>query len=219
MNYILARTFRRRIIFLVVFYLVSLDCFEINAQTVFICRGNYSVAYHSKSDCRGLNNCQASIVSVSEQYAINSVQRRPCCICWKIDGGCITDDLGVYYNQISPPIPYFQPFIPRHPRLAQVEVGMYMQQKYDTRKEWIQNRINGLIFLINILFNNEKITCSKCDFQSIKLSNSNSIAKYSYSLAAADFANDYTFNSIVQSYNILENNLWREYNYYLLNPS
>jgi hypothetical protein len=207
---------RKLILFLLV-YLFSV--IEINAQTVFICTGNYSVAYHSKSDCRGLNNCRATVVSVTAQYAVNTAERRPCCICWKSEGGCITDDIGIFYNKVSPPIPQFRTFMPVNPRLAQVEVGMYLQQKYDARKEWIQERINGLILLINILFTSENITCSKCDFQSIKENHRKSVATYSYSLAAADFANEYTFNSIVRSYNSLENNIWRSFNFYLINPN
>jgi hypothetical protein len=207
---------RKLILFLFV-YLLSV--IEINAQTVFICTGNYSVAYHSKSDCRGLNNCRATVVSVTAQYAVNTAERRPCCICWKSEGGCITDDIGIFYNKVSPPIPQFRPFMPVNPRLAQVEVGMYLQQKYDARKEWIQERINGLILLINILFTSENITCSKCDFQSIKENHRKSVATYSYSLAAADFANEYTFNGIVRSYNSLENNIWRSFNFYLINPN
>lgn len=192
---------------------------ELKAQSVFICTGNYSVVYHSKSDCRGLNNCQATIKIVSQEYALNTAERRPCCICWKSDGECMIDDVGNILSRINPPTPQFRPFIPRNPRLAQVEVGMYLQQKYDARKDWIQERLKGLGLLISILFNSEKINCSDCDFKAIADKQWKPITKYSYTLAAVDFANDSNFYSIVQSYNKLERELWSAFNSFLHNPN
>ena len=41
-------------------------------QTVYVCTGNYAYTYHSRNDCRGLNNCQADVQYTDEQYAIIS---------------------------------------------------------------------------------------------------------------------------------------------------
>jgi hypothetical protein len=42
----------------------------------FICGGNYAECYHTKSSCRGLNNCRSCIYSVSSTSGY-----RPCSIC------------------------------------------------------------------------------------------------------------------------------------------
>lgn len=36
-----------------------------NTGDVYICTGEYSEKYHYSNDCRGLNNCQGSIISIS----------------------------------------------------------------------------------------------------------------------------------------------------------
>lgn len=62
-------------------------------QTVYICGGNYAYAYHSYSDCPGLNNCQAQVYYCSENSAINSYGRTPCCRCWSnVSGRCKEDN-------------------------------------------------------------------------------------------------------------------------------
>ncbi len=52
------------------------------AQTVYICNGTYAYAYHSRSNCQGLNNCNGQIYYTDEYSAVNSFGRRPCCRCW-----------------------------------------------------------------------------------------------------------------------------------------
>lgn len=56
-------------------------------QTVVICTGSYSYAYHSSFQCYGLNNCKGNINAVSSDYAVYSLGRLPCCICWDTQGG------------------------------------------------------------------------------------------------------------------------------------
>lgn len=48
--------------------------------SVYICTGSGAYAYHSNSGCRGLNNCQASIVPTSLSEA--KKKRKPCEICY-----------------------------------------------------------------------------------------------------------------------------------------
>lgn len=55
--------------------------FFVNAQIVSICTGDYSYAYHSISNCRGLNNCQGKIIQVDMSTAKNVYKRIPCEIC------------------------------------------------------------------------------------------------------------------------------------------
>jgi hypothetical protein len=197
---------------LVLLVLIFFTRQELNGQSVFICTGNYSVAYHSNSDCRGLNNCRASIISVNKEYAAYDKERRPCCICWKSNGGCITDDIGGIYNKINPPTPQLRAFTPVNPRNATVEVGVYLQYKYDARANWIQSRVDGIGILLNALFIKENIPCEKCDFYQIRKDLLKPMADYAYSLAPVDYANDANFFNIVQSFNNLERNIWQTYN-------
>lgn len=51
-------------------------------RTVYICTGEHATTYHRVSDCKGLNNCKADIIAVTETKAIN-LGRRKCKSCWK----------------------------------------------------------------------------------------------------------------------------------------
>ena len=186
---------------------------------VYVCNGSYSIAYHSRSNCRGLNNCRNSVTPVSESYAETVLKRRPCCICWKTDGGCRTDesDYLIRNLNIQPPNIY-NPYIQQNPVNAMASVGMYLQKKYDARKDWIQFRINGLVDLINTLFTEEKLpNCTKCIFISIRENRAKDISDYAKGLAYADFANDYTFSTIQNSFNTLESSIYGAYNFFLHN--
>ena len=109
----------------------------------------------------------------------------------------------------------FNNYVNQLPVAAMVKVGMFKQKMYDTRKEWIQNRIDGLIQLINTLFveNNFPSSISdKCDFQSIRRSQVVWISDYAKTLAAVDFADNYRFSEIQSHFSKLENNNYSVYN-------
>ncbi len=64
-----------------------------NSQTVYICTGSYAYAYHSRSDCPGLNNCKGEIKYADENFAVNNLGRVPCCRCWSnVTGRCKDDN-------------------------------------------------------------------------------------------------------------------------------
>jgi len=52
------------------------------AQTVYVCTGDYAYAYHSRSNCPGLNNCKGDIKYTDENNATQNLGRKPCCRCW-----------------------------------------------------------------------------------------------------------------------------------------
>lgn len=71
----------KKILLLLVLLLGSVACEEESGSgSVYICTGSGAYAYHSNSGCRGLNNCQGSIISVSVSEAKKS--RVPCKICY-----------------------------------------------------------------------------------------------------------------------------------------
>ncbi len=49
---------------------------------VFICKGPDSYRYHSRSNCRGLNNCTTRVYPVSLEHA-KRINRTACKICLK----------------------------------------------------------------------------------------------------------------------------------------
>ena len=51
------------------------------SSTVYICTGNYAKKYHSRSNCRGLSNCQKDIIAVSISKA-REKGRSACSICY-----------------------------------------------------------------------------------------------------------------------------------------
>ena len=62
-------------------------------QTVYICTGQYAYAYHSRSNCPGLNNCKGDVIYTDENTASSSYGRVPCCRCWSnVSERCKDDD-------------------------------------------------------------------------------------------------------------------------------
>jgi hypothetical protein len=52
------------------------------SATVYICDSSTSIAYHSDKNCKGLNRCTHTIVSVSEDDAVKKYKKRRCKICY-----------------------------------------------------------------------------------------------------------------------------------------
>jgi hypothetical protein len=52
------------------------------SDTVYICTGKYSTKYHRYDSCRGLNNCQSTIKSVTIETAKGTYKRVACRVCW-----------------------------------------------------------------------------------------------------------------------------------------
>ncbi len=62
-------------------------------QYVYICTGQYAYAYHSYSNCTGLNNCKGQIIYVDINVAKNNYNRVPCCRCWSnVNNRCQEDN-------------------------------------------------------------------------------------------------------------------------------
>jgi hypothetical protein len=64
----------------------------ISDQIVYVCNGPYAYAYHSISNCSGLNNCSAEVQYTNESYATYTMGRVPCCKCWSNTNGRCKDD-------------------------------------------------------------------------------------------------------------------------------
>ena len=55
----------------------------LTSNRVYICGGNYAKKFHSRNNCRGLNNCRSKIYYYdSQQEAIDNGYKY-CLICWK----------------------------------------------------------------------------------------------------------------------------------------
>ena len=50
---------------------------------VYVCLGKYAEKFHSRNDCRGLNNCKGGIGYYDSQEAALSAGFDYCAICWK----------------------------------------------------------------------------------------------------------------------------------------
>ena len=60
---------------------IALSTSSSNGVTVYICTGPKAEAYHSKSNCRGLNRCSGDVKKVTLAKAVQ-MGRRACRICW-----------------------------------------------------------------------------------------------------------------------------------------
>ena len=70
----------------------SQQTYSLDEQIVFICTGSNAYAYHSNTKCAGLNNCRGEIKYTDESYALYTMGRRPCCLCWTNAGPQCKDD-------------------------------------------------------------------------------------------------------------------------------
>jgi len=51
------------------------------ADSVYLCMGRYSYAYHASLYCKGLRYCRGKEIKVSLKDAINKYHRKPCGYC------------------------------------------------------------------------------------------------------------------------------------------
>jgi hypothetical protein len=78
------------------------NCQFIENQTVYICNGPYAYAYHSRSNCPGLNNCSGQVLVWDEVSALNSRWDKPCCRCWSnVYNNCKDDNPALGYSSGS----------------------------------------------------------------------------------------------------------------------
>lgn len=113
----------------------AIQCRNRTQQTVYVCMGKYSEAYHSRVDCRGLNNCSTKIYEASSDYAITTLGRRPCCLCWNVSSyNCATDKQESRYPGYISPLPA-DDFI---------NIAIQKQRNYDAGKAIVQEEINKL---------------------------------------------------------------------------
>ena len=49
---------------------------------VYICNSEGSVAYHSTTDCKGLNKCTHEVLTVTLDDAVDKYKRRACKLCY-----------------------------------------------------------------------------------------------------------------------------------------
>jgi len=104
-------------------------------QVVFVCMGKYSEAYHSSANCRGLNNCSSKIYQVNSDYAVTTLDRRPCCICWNVSSyNCATDKQENRYPGYISPLPADD----------LINAAIQKQRNYNIGKEIVQEEINKL---------------------------------------------------------------------------
>lgn len=111
------------------------------------------------------------------------------------------------YSQIT----NFNDYIQQNPIEAMAAVGMMMQKKYDTRKDWIQERINQLAELAKTLFNKETLP-STYDANSIRNKYWKVTIDYINGIRAIDYSNDSQFGSIQSNFEKIEFYYFKSYN-------
>jgi len=52
-------------------------------DSVYICLGKYSHAFHRNNFCKGLRNCKAKLIYISLSDAVNKYGRKACGYCYK----------------------------------------------------------------------------------------------------------------------------------------
>lgn len=63
-------------------FVTARDTAKKASVTVYICTGPKSTCYHSRSTCKGLKSCSATVKSISLEDA-KKMKRTPCKMCYK----------------------------------------------------------------------------------------------------------------------------------------
>lgn len=72
----------KKILFFILISLIPIfGCESSGDGGIYVCTGEGSYAYHCNKGCRGLNNCNGNIKSVSQTEA-EWMNRVPCKICY-----------------------------------------------------------------------------------------------------------------------------------------
>lgn len=67
----------------VVFFLILITgVFGCNNDSVYICKGHLSKAYHKSESCYGLKWCSKEILEVSKEKAVKKHHRHACSFCY-----------------------------------------------------------------------------------------------------------------------------------------
>lgn len=105
----------------------------------------------------------------------------------------------------------FNEYISQNPVNAMVAVGMMRQAKYDARKDWIQQRIDGLAELKNSLYNEQTLPNS-INAKATNQAYWQKAVDYIYTIRGYDFADDYQFGTIQTNFNRIERYFYDSYN-------
>lgn len=54
---------------------------EAAPEYVYVCTGGYATKYHSRPNCRGLNNCKGKVIKITKAQALKQ-GRTACKICY-----------------------------------------------------------------------------------------------------------------------------------------
>jgi len=69
-------------------------------DTVVICKGGDSKAFHSDHECVGLETCKGKLETVTDVVAIEKFGRKACCICWdNVEDECVDDNPDAYQGR------------------------------------------------------------------------------------------------------------------------
>lgn len=105
----------------------------------------------------------------------------------------------------------FNEYVSQNPVNTMVAVGMMRQAKYDARKDWIQQRIDGLAELKNSLYNEQTLP-SSINAKATNEAYWQKAVVYVNSIRGYDFAEDYQFSSIQTNFNKIERYFYDSYN-------
>ena len=61
----------------------SLEKVDNTQSRVYICGGKYAKKFHSRNNCRGLNNCRSEVYYYNSQQEAIDNGYKYCLICWK----------------------------------------------------------------------------------------------------------------------------------------
>jgi hypothetical protein len=113
---------------------------------------------------------------------------------------------------INPPKPTFNGYVQQNPVNAMAAVGMYRQKVYDSRLEWIKNKITNLISISSALVRSSDIDCDDCNPYEVVSKCKEDLTEYTGTIRGADFADNNQFASIESNFNRIEKNIYIRFN-------
>ena len=108
----------------------------------------------------------------------------------------------------------FNDYVPQNPVNEMRDVGVSKQRIYDSRKDWIQNRVTNLVRIIDRLITKEDFPNENINFHKAFLVEK--IKSYNSTIGYIDFADNYQYSIIQKDYKNIENYCFRYYDELML---
>ena len=109
-------------------------------------------------------------------------------------------------------IPTYSPYVSEIDVQLYARIAAYKQRLYDSRKTWIQDRVDHLNYLIKLLINTNNLSEEKWNLALVRKNMHKQIEDLCLAIGYEDYSDTSVFNKIQNLFDNIENNYYDHYN-------